>query len=95
MAKPSDIVIRTAEYRPCIVDGEKALFHRWLTVAYVVDASLMVGGHPGGQMMDTLGLVELESGAMRKVLPRDIRFLDSRERFAVYSWQKGENQENG
>lgn len=29
MANAVDIKIRTAEYRPCYVNGRKALFHRW------------------------------------------------------------------
>ena len=93
MPKPSDIVIRTAEYRPCIVDGEKALFHRWLNFAYVVDASLMIGGHPGGQVADTFGLVEMKNGAVRKVAPTSIRFLDSRKQFEEDCWpqKKGED----
>lgn len=92
MSKPSDIVIRTAEYRPCIVDGENAFFHRWLTTAYVVDASLMIGGHPAGQVMDTVGLVEMEDGAVRKIAPTSIRFLDGRERFEGYRWPKEEEK---
>lgn len=93
MAKLSDIVIRTAEYRPCIVDGEKALFHRWLNFAYVVDASLMIGGHPGGQVADTFGLVELEYGTMRRVAPTSIHFCDSSERFEKYCWPKAKKED--
>ena len=88
MAKSSDIVIRTAEYRQCIVKGKHAFFHRWITFAHVVDASRSVGGSPGGQIMHTLGLVEIEDGTMLEVLPEDIRFLDSRAKFKECFWPK-------
>ena len=27
---PHEFVIKSGEYRPCIVDGRKALFHKWI-----------------------------------------------------------------
>ena len=62
------------EYRPCFVDGKKALFHRWVDIEKVVDASPMVGGHPGGQIRVTLALVEYEDGRVQEVYPERIKF---------------------
>lgn len=30
------ITISTGEYRPCIVDGSKALFHRWVNKEFLI-----------------------------------------------------------
>lgn len=67
--------------RPCLVSNgvdpaEKALFHRWADQAYVTGASLLRGGHPGGQVWNVWGLVELETGRVMGVPPENIQFLD-------------------
>lgn len=76
------------ELRPCYVttyktddkccpkkDVEvKALFHCWSQESNVVPPSIMVGGHSGGVVSGILGVVEFESGKVRKVDPSDIRF---------------------
>jgi len=69
-------------YRPCKVGSEKneyrkALFHRWSEFANVVEPSPMIGGHPGGQIKYTLGIVEYEDGQVEQVHPREIIFLDN------------------
>lgn len=38
----------------------------------------MRGGHPGGQISATFGLVEYEDGTMHEVEPQNIRFVDGR-----------------
>ncbi len=76
MAALNDITIRTTEYRPCIVKGKKALFHRWQTISQVVAPSYMVGGHPGGQLTETVGIVEYEDGTIGQPFPASIRFCD-------------------
>ena len=43
----SEIVIKTIDYRPCIVDGRKALFHKWNDIADTVADGMMVGSAPG------------------------------------------------
>ena len=47
----------STNYRPCVVDGKKAVFHRWFDVCRVVEPSPMIGGAPGGQIQRTYGLV--------------------------------------
>lgn len=73
--------------RPCIIyekfESKKALFHRWSTQAQVIPPSPFVGGHTGGQIYNTYGIVELEDGTVIEVPPQQIRFLDnSHEEFA-------------
>lgn len=74
MATLRDITIKTSEYRPCIIEGKKALFHRWEEVAKVIPPSPMVGGHNGGIVKMTLGIIELEDGVVTEVYPHKIRF---------------------
>lgn len=69
--------------RPCLVSGEKALFHRWVDQAYFVHPSPLKGGHPGGQVWNVHGLVEMEDGQVLEVPACNIQFLDPRhEEFA-------------
>lgn len=58
---------------------EKALFHRWVEERQLVDASPMIGGHPGGEVATTLAIVEYMDGCVEKVLPEQIRFLDTKD----------------
>ena len=71
------IKFTTAEYRPCLVCGRKALFHRWEDKAEVVGESPLFGGHAAGQIRGVLGIVEDENGCIAEVLPSRIKFLDS------------------
>lgn len=74
--------------RPCVVGGEgseeRAFFHGWATRAYIVEPSLLGGGHPGGQISNCYGIVELESGQVCEVLPCNIRFLNPPH--GEYAW---------
>ena len=63
--------------RPCLVDGKKSLFHCWCHVSEIVCPSVLQGGHNGGVVATTLGLVENEKGDVRKVYPERITFLDN------------------
>lgn len=65
------------ELRPCMVDGRKHLFHRWIESRWLVDASPLQGGHPGGLCARTMALVEDENGQVREVYPSEINFLDT------------------
>jgi hypothetical protein len=75
------------EYRPCEVtiyhrtgeETKRALFHKWITEAQVVEESPLRGGHPAGQVMTTLALVEYEDGTVDAVSPGRVRFLDTAE----------------
>ena len=64
------------ELRPCLVKGRKHLFHCWNQRAWVVDASPLRGGHPGGQCSLMMAVVEDENGQVHEVYPRDVRFVD-------------------
>lgn len=85
--KETDCVLsiqqKAPHLRPCTVDGEKALFHRWEDYKYVVAPSPMVGGHPGGQMSQTYAIVEMENGQVREVKPSNIIFSDTKEHLVM------------
>lgn len=78
--------------RPCYIikeQGEKvtktkALFHCWDFISNVVDASPLVGGHPGGVIAYTAGIVELEDGSITLILPQSIQFVPGG--FEDYVW---------
>ena len=53
----------TNKLRPCLINGQKALFHRW---ADTTDILLN---------QSTKGIVEYENGQVRCVLPFEIKFL--------------------
>lgn len=76
MNKFGDITISTSEYRPCYVNGKKALFHKWEEFAKPIAPSALIGGDPGGQIKYTLGLIEYEDGQIAKVEPTCIKFCD-------------------
>ena len=78
----STITLRSGEYRPCFVDGKKALFHGWVDENNLVPIS-PIGGEQkvGGPLLlcksekETYGLVELESGEIITVFPKFIKFI--------------------
>ena len=74
---------KPTKLRPCKVDGEKALFHRWEDYATVIEPSPMVGGHPGGQLRETFAIVEMESGQVMEVKPTKVKFEDTSEYLAL------------
>lgn len=59
------------------IEERKALFHGWSTIAQLVDASPMIGGHPGGAISDTFAIVEYMDGEVERVRPEQIQFLDT------------------
>lgn len=73
----ADIVIRTSEYRPCVVGKRKGWFHCWEHKASVVGESFLRGGHSAGQISMTLGIVEFEDGTIEECAPYRIRFTDA------------------
>lgn len=72
-------MVMTIEYetRLCEVNGEIGFFHTWEHWAHVVDASLLRGGHPGGQISKIYGIVEFANG-VRRVEPSIIKFCDEK-----------------
>lgn len=78
------ITVNNSQYRPCIASGKKALFHRWTERAQIVPPSPMVGGHSGGIIKDTAGIIEYEDGTVADVYATNIKFVDNL--FAEYSF---------
>lgn len=72
-----DILIKQ-ELRPCKAGSLNGLFHRWIEEADVIEPSLMIGGHPGGVVRMTFGIVEFEDGTIDKIVPSKISFLDNK-----------------
>lgn len=76
--------------RLCEVKGEFGYFHTWESWANVVDASLLRGGHPAGQVGQVYGIVEFGDG-VRRVEPTSIRFCDElNSNLTIMNNRKGE-----
>ena len=63
--------------RLCMANGKKAIFHRWDQVSELVAPSPMRGGHSGGIIRYTVGVVEYEDGAVASVPEKCVVFLDT------------------
>lgn len=92
MASLSDIKI-IVDLRPCLVNGKKALFHRWDEHAEVIPPSPLVGGTNGGQVRVLFGLIEDENGQVIRVNPTCIRFLDNKIQEYCFDNLEGSSQE--
>lgn len=66
------------ELRPCMVGNKKALFHTWSHISQIVPPSMMVGGHSGGVVADTYGVVEFEDGNVKRCEVSEVQFLDGK-----------------
>ncbi|MDB1935121.1 MULTISPECIES: hypothetical protein [Clostridium] len=64
------------DLRPCKVGDRKALFHKWSDKTRIVEPSPMIGGHQGGVLKYTVGIVEFENGQVGECLPYEIKFID-------------------
>lgn len=94
---PSVVISQQTEYRPCYVNGRRALFHRWINTANPalprgVDATDEKARF--FQHRSTHGLVEYADGSLARVWPQEIRFADTAARFKEYDWGQ-ERQEGG
>ena len=69
-------MLYTYDYRPCEVDGQKGIFHRWEDFQKPIEAGLTIGSHPAGQFSRCYGIVEFENGEVRCVEPYKIVFMD-------------------
>ena len=83
MAKSFNEITITAERRLCVVKDRVGYFHGWEHYSDVFAPSLLKGGHPGGTVARTYGLVEFtlpecnnEATGVERVSPTDIVFLD-------------------
>lgn len=56
----SEIIIKTIDYRPCYVNGKKALFHKWTN----------------NDIGCARGIIEYEDGTIDIVVPYEIKFCD-------------------
>lgn len=75
----------TTELRPCIVNGKRALFHRWEQYSDVIGASPLVGGHSAGQISYVLAICEDEDGQVFRAKCCDVRFIDNK--YSEYSFE--------
>lgn len=66
------------ELRPCLVNDKRALFHTWSSRSQIVDPSPLIGGHQGGVLKYTVGIIEYEDGQVCECLPSQIKFIDSK-----------------
>lgn len=69
----------------------KALFHCWNHRSELYDASLIIGGHPGGKVSGTFAIVEYEDGTIHEVEPTQIRFVDNAMREYAFPEMEGIN----
>lgn len=68
--------VKEFNLRPCRVDDKKAFFHRWSDTSEIVCPSPMAGGHSGGVVKGTFGIVEHEDGTVKMYRLNEIKFVD-------------------
>jgi len=87
MVSYNPVVQLKAELRPCKVKGKNAFFHKWSDVSSIIPPSAMVGGHTGGTVSRTIGIIEyIESGVVHECFPTEIIFLDTKEKATGFCW---------
>lgn len=64
------------ELRPCSVNGNNAIFHRWADKAQVIPPGMTIGSSQGGQLWQVVGIIECEDGTVYECYPNEIKFLD-------------------
>lgn len=69
---------------PCMARRQKAIFIMWVNISYIVEPSLMIGGHNGGQVSGVKGLVRLSDGQVGLFSIGDIIFPP--DAFEDYDW---------
>lgn len=63
--------------RQCIVNDQLCYFHGWNIKYDIIEPSPMIGGHPGGQISATYGIIEFPDGKVNEFIrPGAIRFCD-------------------
>ena len=82
--------------RQCKVKGKNAFFHRWAEVSDVIMPSAMVGGHSGGEVKKTLGIIEyVDDGVVCECYPHEIQFLDTKGKAMGYCWDDRTGESEG
>jgi hypothetical protein len=84
--------------RPCIIypSKKKGLLHGIFQESEIYKPSLMVGGHNGGVVANSIAVVEVEGGQLIRVNPFDLKMLD--DKFAEYDFsyeEKTDAKNNG
>lgn len=89
-----DITVHYAEYRPCIVDGRRALFHRWADSARPARPYEQKNDDNSRhyQLWNVQAIVEFEDGTVCRRWPYEIRFLDSADFFMAQPWDELEER---
>lgn len=65
----------TVELRPCLVNGKKALFHKWTEEAQIQYNQYYATAN---QLKTTFGIIEFEDGQVASVAPYKIKFCDNK-----------------
>lgn len=93
--QPPIQIVRENEYRPCWVQGKKALFHRWAN-----DARPTVAGNQKPsenarfyQFCSSKAIEEFEDGTVARVWPNEVKFADTKF-FDQFEWEQ-EDGDNG
>ena len=83
---PMTITI-TTEKRPCLVNGRRALFHRWADSARpVVPRGIEeIDPETRYQCWNVHGIVEFEDGTVQRIWPSEIQFVDGGD-FDQIAW---------
>ena len=89
--QPPIQIVRENEYRPCWVDGKKALFHRWANDAR---PTLPGSQKPSEnarfyQFRSSKAIVEFEDGTVARVWPNEVKFADN-DFFKQFEWEQGD-----
>lgn len=76
--------------RLCKVNDKYGYFHTWEHFSQPIEASIMIGGHPGGVVSYITGIVEFSDGSVRRVDPTRIIFVDDENETLKYFENKEE-----
>lgn len=83
-----------SSYRTCRYENENYIFHCFEQRSYVVQPSILIGGHSAGQVSGVFALIEDEKGNIHRVDPTMIRFTDGKylDYFCDLEDKEGEQQ---
>lgn len=68
---------------------KNALFHTWAHESSVVPESPLAGGHKGGVVSYTVGIVEFEDGTVHMLSPECITFIDDKHQEYSFPGEEG------
>lgn len=93
---PMSMEFRPTEIRPCIINGRRAIFHRWINSAHPVPprGSEINEKTRYYQFRRTEALVEYEDGTVDRVYPTEIKFVDGGA-FAAFDWSGAKEAGHG